>query len=149
MTTVDNSQDTLNSKDIVARFDELQYAKDEIDELKEKSKDELLTEQEQLDLESWLEEFDEDEYEILQEVVAEGENTSNWVHGAILIHEDYFVEWTKQIIRDTCELQLPEQFNSGEWPWRHITIDYEEAAEELLLDYFDIDFDGVTYYIQD
>jgi hypothetical protein len=43
---------------------------------------------------------------------------------------------------------LPKTMDSGEWPYRHLTLDYEAAAKEAEDDYIGVDFDGVTYLIR-
>ena len=43
---------------------------------------------------------------------------------------------------------MPKEMNSGQWPFRHITIDYEAAAREAEVDYRIVDFDGVEYLIR-
>ena len=45
---------------------------------------------------------------------------------------------------DEC-YEMPKEMQSGQWPYRHITIDYAAAAEEARQDYYEVDFDGVTY----
>jgi len=63
-------------------------------------------------------------------------------------------DYVKDLIAETCEpinnftttrwdgrvIDL-----SNEWPYRHVTIDYEAAAEELEGDYYEVDFKGETY----
>jgi hypothetical protein len=43
---------------------------------------------------------------------------------------------------------MPKEMNSGQWPYRHMTIDYEAAANEAEQDYMTVDFDGVEYLIR-
>jgi hypothetical protein len=43
---------------------------------------------------------------------------------------------------------MPKELNSGNWPYRHITVDYEAAAEEAKGDYTKVDFAGQTYLIR-
>lgn len=66
--------------------------------------------------------------------------------GETIIAESYFVDYIKEII-DDC-YALPKELTSGEWPYRHITIDYEAAAEEAKADYAELTFRGRTFYIQ-
>jgi hypothetical protein len=42
---------------------------------------------------------------------------------------------------------MPKEMKSGNWPWRHMTIDYEAAAQELKADYNEVTFAGHTYLI--
>jgi hypothetical protein len=88
-----------------------------------------------------------DEATSLEKVIRQGETSADWDHGEIMIHEDYFVQHTKELI-DECYPEVHEINNRGGWPNRHIKIDYESAAEELKQDYNCIDFDGETYYIR-
>ena len=59
------------------------------------------------------------------------------------IREDAFEDYIKDLINDAYE--MPKEMESGQWPYRHITIDYAAAADEARQDYYDVDFDGVTY----
>ena len=86
---------------------------------------------------------DLDELKTLEALAAECEGYGDWEHGATLIHEDYFTSYIEELIDDCYE--LPKELTSGEWPYRHITIDYEAAAQEAKADYIEVDYDGVTY----
>lgn len=59
------------------------------------------------------------------------------------IREDGFENYIRDLI-DEC-YEMPKEMKSGQWPYRHITIDYEAAADEARCDYYEVDFDGVTY----
>ncbi len=62
----------------------------------------------------------------------------------VVLHR--FVDYIKEII-DDC-YALPKELTSGEWPYRHITINYEAAAEEAKADYAELTFRGRNFYIQ-
>jgi len=66
--------------------------------------------------------------------------------GETIIAESYFVDYIRGII-DDC-YALPKELTSGEWPYRHMTIDYEAAAEEAKSDYVELTFRGRNFYIQ-
>jgi hypothetical protein len=56
-----------------------------------------------------------------------------------LIHEDYFEQYAKEFAED---LGL---FNDNtEWPFRH--INWNRAADELQMDYYEVDYRGESYY---
>ena len=93
-----------------------------------------------------LNDYDEEELKILQEVVDECDGRSDWSRGEQLIHESYFVNYIKNQIEECYE--VPKELTSGKWPWSHMTIDYESAAEEALADYYEITVEGEIYYIQ-
>ena len=65
--------------------------------------------------------------------------------GEPIIAESHFVDYIKEII-DDC-YALPKDLTSGEWPYRHITINYEAAAEEARADYAKLTFRGRNFYI--
>lgn len=61
-----------------------------------------------------------------------------------LIHEDYFVDYITEII-DDC-YSLPKELQSGDWPYRHITVNYDAAAKEAKQDYTVVEIGSNTYY---
>lgn len=65
--------------------------------------------------------------------------------GETIIAESYFVDYIKDMI-DDC-YALPKELTSGGWPYRHITINYEAAAEEAKADYAELTFRGSNFYI--
>lgn len=117
---IDNSADIIDSRDIIARIDYLEDTEDE-DEQEELAN--LLKLQEQ------------------------AEGCSDWVHGATLVRDTYFTDHIKELIEDCYN--MPKEMDSGSWPYNHLSMDYEAAAEEAKVDYSEVDFDGVTYYIRD
>lgn len=60
-------------------------------------------------------------------------------HGETLIHEDYFVEYAKELANDIGAVNA----DAG-WPARH--IDWEAAADSLKEDYEEFTVEGTTYY---
>ena len=64
-----------------------------------------------------------------------------------MIPEEEFVEYTKDLIEQCYE--MPKDFDSNAWPWRHMKLDYEAAAKELEEDYTPVEFEGTTYYCQE
>lgn len=91
-------------------------------------------------------EFDQEELDPIQSFSREGEAYPDWECGTTLIHEDYFTEYTKQLIKDCWE--MPEEMESGNWPWNHLAIDYDAAAAEAKQDYGTIEFEDETYYLR-
>ena len=164
-TTFNWGDNTIDSRDIISRHEELQ---DEFDSLLEAlreaqdnfetidhSDDNSLAEfqnsensisEAQEELDQFNQSFDRDELDTLKQVIAEGEDSPDWSHGEILIHETYFSDYIKDIINDCYE--MPKEFESGSWPWNHITLDYEGAAEEAKSDYYTIEVDGHSYYLR-
>lgn len=116
---IHNGLDTIDSRDIISRYNEI------------------------VGIPEFL-----DEATLLEKLIRQGETSSEWDDGIPMIHEDFFVEYTKDLIDDCWDIARDINKFSSEWPYRHLKIDYVAAAEELMQDYTNIDFDGVTYYIR-
>ena len=98
------------------------------------------------DVSDWAESDDAYELKVLLALASEADCSPDWSYGETLIHEDYFTDYIEELINDCYE--LPKEFTSGAWPWCHMTIDYEAAADEAKQDYMEVNFDGATYYIR-
>ena len=157
--TIDNSQDVIDSRDFIERMEELQGERDALQE----AIDEAVADAEAASLDEetaeaieaadearkaladWEEENGE-ELAAMTKCAEEAEGSPDWIHGEALIRESYFTDYIEELIKDCY--QMPKEMDSGDWPWRHITIDYEAAADEAKVDYNEVDFDGVTYLIR-
>lgn len=167
-TLEDNLGDNIIAPcDIIARYEEL---KDELDSL-ESAVEEAQTELDTFiknnsetdddydeELEEYMDAVEEaksslcsfntvegEELKILEGVIEDGESSHNWRY-EILIRDDYFTDYTEDLINDCFE--MPKEINSGNWPYRHMTIDYEAAAEEMKQDYLNIKIGDETYWIR-
>ena len=161
-TEITNSEDIIDSRDIIARIDDLQ---DTFDTLLEAVTDadpegeaeeraEALTA-----LADWLEAEEEDilkslyadsvlalgnsdeatELRVLKELAKEGEAyCSDWNYGEVIIRESHFEDYAKELAHDIGAVD-----RNAPWPLTH--IDWKAAADALRKDYTEIDFDGVTY----
>lgn len=65
----------------------------------------------------------------------------DWRYGATLIRDDYFEEYAEELAEDIGAID-----RNATWPLNH--IDWEAAANELKLDYTEIDYDGQSYWIR-
>lgn len=146
---ITNTQDVIDSMDVIARIEELyDYLHDEYSDYV------LECEKDKYDggsFDDWLDimvDSDEavPEYLSLVKLAKQGEYSPDWSYGEALIHEDYFTKYIEELINDCYE--MPKEMKSGNWPWRHVVIDYEAAADEAKQDYFAINFDGATYWIR-
>lgn len=94
---------------------------------------------------------DAEELEQLKALAEEAKGySSDWKYGETLIKDEYFTEYFTEYIEELikgCYL-LPKEVESGDWPWRHITIDYEAAAEEAKQDYACVTFGSDEYWIR-
>ena len=89
-------------------------------------------------LEDEMNESDKAELETLKGL-REEYNGSDWEDGVALVRDSYFKDYAIELAEDTGAIGTNYQ-----WPLNH--IDWEAAAQELLIDYTQLDFDGVTYY---
>ena len=144
---ITNSQDVIDSRDIIARIEELEGELTEIAEQEWLDADE---ESDDLTLNDWmhgLEGVDHscseaiEEYKMLKALADEGEASPDWQYGEALIRDSYFEDYAQQTAEDCGMIN-----DNASWP--NTCIDWEEAADQLKQDYFSVDFDGVEYWIR-
>ena len=148
MREISNTDNIIDSRDVIARFEELEGERDALQEAVDEAR-EALEEGEKLDLfdaEKELDEWNsenEEEYEALKSLCEDGESyASDWSFGATLIHEDYFTDYAEQLCRDIGDIpnDLPDYIACN--------IDWDGVAQDLKVDYTEIDFDGQTYLVR-
>lgn len=153
---IDPNADTIDSRDVIARIEELQVERADIaDEIA--SRTEAMPEYvagcgewPELDelceaLAAWDDENGEELAELIK-LQEQAESSPDWQHGEALIASSYFVTYIEQLIDDCYE--MPEAMKSGEWPYRHMTLDIEAAAREAEQDYFEVTFFGHEFLIR-
>jgi hypothetical protein len=131
MSEISNTADVIDSRDVIARIEEIEEMLADLESV-------TLTNDERRDASL--------ELAALKSLASEAESSPDWIYGETLIRESHFTDYIEQLIDDCYE--MPKELNSGDWPWRHVTVDYEAAAEEAKADYIECDFDGVTYLIR-
>lgn len=137
-TVFDYHSDTIDSRDIQERIDELQS---EFDSLVDDHADGDGEEYAGEDLLNWLEE-NGDEFVTLLEVKEEVEQyTSEWDDGAFMIADNHFEDYAQELAEDTGAID-----RKAKWPLTH--IDWDAAAEELKCDYSEVEIDGKSYWIR-
>ena len=158
MANVDNSQDILDSRDVIERIEELEAEKsaleDALSEAQEALREyeppaegeELATLQDAIDtaqaeVVAWAESDDARELKVLQALAEEGEGSPDWTDGETLIRDSYFQDYAEQLADDIGAID-----RNANWPCN--CIDWERAASELQNDYSSVDFDGVEYWIR-
>ena len=125
--TPSNTDDIIDSRDIIARIEELEEA-------------EMASQDEETPIP--MEEEEAKELKILRALAEEAEGyASDWKYGEVLIRDSYFREYAEQLADDIGAIP-PD----ADWPLT--CIDWEQAARELQQDYTSIDFDGETYWIR-
>ncbi len=79
----------------------------------------------------------------LRKLAEEAESYSeDWQYGATLVRGSYFTTYAKDYAHEIAI----EPINEARWPYNH--IDWDEAAEDLKVDYTEVDFDGVAYLVR-
>lgn len=126
--------DVIDSRDIIERIEELESTQTDL--VERLSNGEIS--------ESDMKAFDDEEgkeLDMLRELAEEAEQYSrDWEYGETLIHEDYFVEYCMEMLKDCGE--LPTNI-----PW-YVVIDEEATAENLKSDYVELNLDGQIYYMR-
>lgn len=115
MREINNAEDVIDSRDVMARIDELE-ADEERDE------------------------EDNAELVALTGLAQQAEGSPDWTYGETLIRDSYFEDYARQLAEDIGAIKSDES-----WPLSY--IDWDAAADALKMDYFSVDFDGVTYWI--
>lgn len=126
MTTnpIDNRDDIIDSRDVIARIAELGETAEAHDEDPD------------------IDGLDDDERAELAALVAladEGESLSDWTYGVALIRDTFFEDYARDFAEDIGAID-----RDASWP--NDCIDWAKAARELQVDYTPIEFDGVTYW---
>jgi hypothetical protein len=128
-----NDQDIIDSRDIIDRIEELEDQLEGLGSEGDCEKQGLLDEWQEL--------------KALKKLADQGQSeSSDWIHGETLIRRSYFVDYISEQIHDCYE--MPKEMTSGAWPYCHISIDYEAAANDAEQDYASVYFDGVEYLIR-
>lgn len=120
---ISNQDDVIDSRDVIER----------IEELHEIATDESVDQNDRTHANN--------ELAVLQALQDEAEGYApNWKYGATLIRSSYWVEYAQELCTDIGD--VPRDFPS------YLVIDWEATAQNLLVDYTTVDFDGVEYYIR-
>lgn len=136
--SIDNTDDLIDSRDVIARIEELEteetdlIAATEGDDYRPSATTELA---------EWREEYGA-ELAALRKLAEQAEGyAADWRHGETLIRDSYFTEYAQQLADDIGAV-------NADATWPNSCIDWERAASELQADYTAVDFDGVTYWIR-
>ena len=119
---INNSLDIIDSRDVIARIDELtEFAGEGGDGLDTDERDEL------------------DALLFLENQAAD---SPDWEYGELLIRDSFFKEYAQEFAEDVGAVDV----SVTSWPL--YCIDWERAARELKSDYFRVDFGGVDYWLR-
>lgn len=125
-TTIDNTADILDSRDIIDRIATLQRERDNFAQ-------EVGPE--------WHDVNPEDAAELaaLEALQEEAEGyCPDWKHGATLIRDSYFTDYMQELLEDIGGVpkDMPE----------YLVIDWDATARNIQQNYTEVDFDGVAYW---
>jgi hypothetical protein len=156
---ITNSDDIIDSRDVIARIEELEAERqalhDAVDEaaeaieafegdLKSEAFDTLHDAHDKARnaMNEWGESDEGKELAALKALADEAEGYApDWRYGEALIRDSYFTEYAQQLADDIGAIN-----SDASWP--NNCIDWERAARELQMDYTQVEFDGVTYWIR-
>lgn len=141
-TTIDNTQDVMDSRDIIERIEELEGALTEAQEEAGGVDSEFDARIAGIIKEPTHWHYkDAVELVALKKLAGEAEDSPDWQYGEALIRESHFTAYAQDLANDFGAVH-----SDAAWPTNH--IDWDAAAEALKSDYFEVDFDGVTYLIR-
>lgn len=125
MRDIDNTSDTIDVRDIIARVEDLEDTRDNTQgEFAETDAEELAT----------LTAF-------LADLAGNGgdeEWRGDW-YPVTLVRDSYFKEYAQELAEDIGAIP-----DNAQWPCR--CIDWDKAAWELRMDYTSAEYGGVTYW---
>jgi hypothetical protein len=123
---INNGMNIIDSRDVIARIEELQDAVDANLELPEDAREDFTEET--------------DELKALRDLAEQCEGYGDWEDGDVLIRETYWVLYVEELVKDICGLP-------GDIPW-YVEIDWSTTAENIKTDFMEVEFDGVIYYFR-
>lgn len=132
MTDIDNMQDVLDVRDIIARVEHLEQLREpgpvDLGDDNDAAQDDLFAELATLE-------------KLLEELKGNGGDEQwrgDW-YPVTLIRDSYFVDAMRELVEDI-----------GDWPKEgipsYISIDWKDTADNLKVDYTSTEFDGITYW---
>lgn len=139
---INNGANIIDSRDIIARLDELQSERDSAtDEAENADSEGAWKTEDGTDVSDSWDEDQEAEYQTLKALADECEGYGDWAHGETLIRDTYFKTYAQDLAEDIGAIS-----QSAQWP--NNCIDWEQAADELKADYMQVEFDGVYYWMR-
>lgn len=156
MTEIDGTEKIYDSRDIIARIEELEGERADLVEAVEEARavytegqevtahdtlaaDDLEAAQEALD--DWDKGDEGAELKELKSLADDFGGYGDWEHGDVIIREDHFQDYAEELAEDIGTVS-----REREWPFCH--IDWEAAAEALKMDYTTAKAFGHTWYMR-
>jgi hypothetical protein len=153
MSQITNNDDVIDSRDIIARIDELEdmfqvcqncgedlpIGVDHRDSTYPGPNGELIVDCPKCDG-IIMSENEREELGHLDAIKDECEDYGDWKYGVTLINDFYFTEYCMELLKGIGD--LPQDIPG------YIAIDEDQTAENLKVDYATVDFDGVDYFVR-
>lgn len=155
MTDISKFDDIIDSRDVIARIEELQdehtALEDTLTEAEEAldafdpeqgGGDEAELHQNVHHARTALEAWDgAAELATLEALAKEGEQYApDWRYGATLIRESYFERYCEELVEDIGD--MPKGVPS------YVVVDWEATARNIKVDYTEVEFDDITYLVR-
>lgn len=124
---ISNTEDVIDSRDVISRIEELEET---INDCLEDPETDHNTTDEQNELEN------------LKDLENEASGSPDWPHGEALIRDSYFTEYCEDLCKNIGDIP-------SDLPWyieNH--IDWDGVAREIQMDYMEVNFNGVAYFIR-
>ena len=136
---ISNSDDVIDSRDVIARVAELESERADLES--EAQDDTNVVRDEAIEaLKQWDDE-NGGELKALQSLAEEAGGSADWTYGETLIRESYFKDYAQELAEDIGAIDA-----KATWP--NTCIDWQQAARELKMDYTTVSYDGVDYLIR-
>lgn len=129
MADIDNTQDIIDVRDIIARFENLQASIEYFDEQGHRPDDEEVAERDTL-------------ASLLEDLKGNG-GAEQWKgdwYPVTLIRDSYFEDYARELAYDIHGARMSD----AQWPFT--CIDWEAAVRDLQIDYTSVEYDGITYW---
>lgn len=122
--SISPSNDTIDSRDVISRIQELEDEWDSLDN------------EERLHWDDKHEELTN-----LKALAEQCEDCGDWESGETLINDGYFPEYAQELVKDCYDLRNIPDFIT-------LNIGWDGIAEDMQQDYMSVDFDGNTFWIR-
>lgn len=123
MPELDNTADTIDSRQVIARIEELQDIRDDAGN----------------GIGVW-ENGDQEELDMLSRLSGSGSTVSGWESGVTLVRDTYFRDYIRDLCHDYQADTLRAASSAG------LVIDWDATARDLQTEYTSVEWDGITYY---
>jgi hypothetical protein len=140
---IDNMQDLLDVRDLIARVEELEEEREELIEAVGEATDKEMARQAIRDWEAlWLNEL-ETLASLMDDMKGYGGDEQwrgDW-YPLTMIRDSYFKNYAMELAEDIGAIP-------ADTAWPCTCIDWDKAARELRTDYTSVEYDGISYWVR-